>query len=75
MNVFDLLNPRIRDFLKEKGIERPTPIQEKAIPVILSGRNALVIAPTGLGKTEAALLPIFHRFLEIKPEEGYLYST
>jgi len=77
MSVFDLLNPRIRDFLREKGIEGPTPIQEKAIPVILSGKNTLVIAPTGLGKTEAALLPIFHRFLEIKPEEGtsILYIT
>ncbi|MCX8206042.1 MAG: DEAD/DEAH box helicase [Candidatus Micrarchaeota archaeon] len=35
-----------------------TPIQEKAIPIISAGGDALVIAPTGSGKTEAVLLPM-----------------
>jgi ATP-dependent Lhr-like helicase len=42
----------------DSRFEEPTPIQRKGIPVILSGRDALLIAPTGTGKTEAALLPI-----------------
>ncbi|MFN3284253.1 MAG: DEAD/DEAH box helicase, partial [Pseudothermotoga sp.] len=36
----------------------PTPIQEKAFPIISAGKDALVIAPTGSGKTEAVLLPM-----------------
>lgn len=35
-----------------------TPIQEKAIPIISSGKDTLIIAPPGSGKTEAAFLPI-----------------
>ena len=76
-NVFDLLNTKIREYLRATGIYEPTPVQEKAIPKILEGKNALIIAPTGLGKTESALLPVFHRFLEVKPEKGIsiLYIT
>ncbi|HDO19201.1 MAG TPA: DEAD/DEAH box helicase, partial [Thermoplasmatales archaeon] len=75
--VFDLLDERIRRVLKKSGIENPTHIQEKAIPAILEGKNVLLIAPTGLGKTEAALLPVFHMFLEQKENRGIsiLYIT
>lgn len=50
--------------LRELGFTSPTPIQRKAIPVILSGRNALLISPTGSGKTEASLLPVLNHLLE-----------
>ncbi|ASI13350.1 Lhr-like helicase [Candidatus Mancarchaeum acidiphilum] len=45
-----------------------TPIQEKAIPIIAGGSNCLVIAPTGSGKTEAAVLPIIDRASKINGE-------
>ncbi len=45
--------------LAELGFTTPTQIQAKAIPVILRRRNCLLVAPTGAGKTEAALVPIF----------------
>jgi len=65
-SVFSSLNPKIQDILKTSGIKKPTEPQNKAIKPILNGENILLIAPTGLGKTEAALLPIFNNFLTIK---------
>ncbi len=76
MKSFSLLKPEIRAALSELGFKRPTDIQEIAIPEILKDRNVLLIAPTGIGKTEAALLPIFDRFLESKSEGiSILYIT
>ena len=62
--VFSLLNENIKKLLKEQGITSPTEIQAVAIPGIIRGRNVLLIAPTGTGKTEAVFLPIFHKFLK-----------
>ena len=77
-SVFSNLNLNIQNLLKENKIIDPTEPQIRAIPPILKGENVLLIAPTGLGKTESALLPIFHNFLkEKKPEKGIsiLYIT
>jgi ATP-dependent Lhr-like helicase len=70
------LRPEIEQSLKELGFKKPTDIQKIAIPQILKGKNALLIAPTGIGKTEAAVLPVFHRFLEERPKAiSILYIT
>ncbi|MEM4918682.1 MAG: DEAD/DEAH box helicase [Thermofilaceae archaeon] len=66
-SVLELLHPMIRRLWVEKGFGEPTPPQREAIPLVLSGENVLIVAPTGSGKTEAALLPILSRMLE---EEG-----
>jgi ATP-dependent Lhr-like helicase len=50
--------------LESVGLEEPSDIQKIAIPPILEGRNVLVIAPTGTGKTLASVLPIFNMFIE-----------
>ncbi|PKK81461.1 MAG: hypothetical protein CVT47_02325 [Thermoplasmata archaeon HGW-Thermoplasmata-2] len=68
-SAFALLDKRIRDILTEKEILAPTDPQQKAIPEILAGKNTLLIAPTGMGKTEAAVLPVFHKFLN-EPHES-----
>src|SRR5437763_856233 len=53
----NLIEP-ISNALKEKGYVTPTPIQEKAIPYILEGRDVFGCAQTGTGKTAAFALPI-----------------
>nr|MEB3816531.1 DEAD/DEAH box helicase [Desulfurococcales archaeon] len=54
----ELLSPRVRELVSRRGWTRLTLAQSRAIPAILSGANVLIMAPTGAGKTEAALLPI-----------------
>ncbi len=60
---FEKLHAQIRKKLVAKGMVTPTHAQEEAIPEILNGSHVLLIAPTGIGKTEAAVLPILHNFI------------
>ena len=64
------LAPRLVAKLAEQGITDPTPIQKKAIPEALNGRDVMGIAQTGTGKTAAFGLPIIHTLGKIgtKPE-------
>jgi len=65
----DRLHTKLLTLIKEKGWDELTPVQKQTLAPILQGHNTLVIAPTGYGKTEAALLPIFNLMLHenIKP--------
>ncbi len=58
--TFDSLgiSPMLLDRLAERNLTTPTPIQEKAIPVALEGRDVMGLAQTGTGKTLAFGLPI-----------------
>ena len=52
-----------------------TEVQSAAFEPILQGRNVLLIAPTGTGKTEAAMLPVFSMLMEERRKIGALYIT
>lgn len=54
----NLLIEPIKKALRDEGYLTPTPIQEKAIPVLLEGHDILGVAQTGTGKTAAFALPI-----------------
>ena len=54
-------DPRIQAGITEIGYTDPTPIQMKAIPVVLRGDDVLGTAQTGTGKTAAFMLPILER--------------
>jgi superfamily II DNA/RNA helicase len=55
------LRPEILQAVTEAGYEIPTPIQEQAIPIMLTGADLLGIAQTGTGKTAAFVLPMIER--------------
>jgi ATP-dependent Lhr-like helicase len=59
MDAFTHLGERVRSALSERGFSTPTEPQRLAIPPLARGENALVLAPTGTGKTETAMLPVF----------------
>ncbi|MEE9218506.1 MAG: DEAD/DEAH box helicase [Acidobacteriota bacterium] len=59
------LHPDLLSGIHDMGYARPTPIQEKAIPPILEGRDVAGCAQTGTGKTAAYLLPLVHRLIPL----------
>ncbi|WP_142856867.1 DEAD/DEAH box helicase [Salinigranum halophilum] len=69
LDAFTHLHAQVRSALSERGFTTPTEPQRRAIPPLASGRNALVIAPTGTGKTETAMLPVFSDICAMSEEE------
>jgi ATP-dependent RNA helicase RhlE len=59
------LNRLLVQATREMRYAQPTPIQEKAIPAVLAGRDLIATAQTGTGKTAAFLLPILHQLLDL----------
>ncbi len=62
-DAFDLLQKPLQEQVAKLEIAEASDIQRLAIPPILEGKNALLIAPTGTGKTLAAVLPVFDLFV------------
>jgi ATP-dependent RNA helicase RhlE len=62
---FDL-NPLLKSNLRAKGYETPSPIQDQAIPIGLSGLDIIGVASTGTGKTAAFALPVLNRLMKEK---------
>jgi ATP-dependent Lhr-like helicase len=74
--LLDSLDPRLREAARKRGIETTTEIQELAAPVLRGRSDALLLSPTGTGKTEAALLPLLDdRLREPSEPIAHLYIT
>jgi ATP-dependent RNA helicase RhlE len=56
-------DPKLLEGLYSMGYNKPTPIQEQAIPLILNNKDLIACAQTGTGKTAAYLLPILHKII------------
>jgi len=61
-----LLDPYLLEKFHSLGFKQLTEIQKKAIPIIFQKHDSLVIAPTGSGKTECSVIPIFTEIKESK---------
>lgn len=59
----ELLSPAVREVVRKRGFTALSDAQEQAIPLLLEGKNLVLVAPTGTGKTESAMLPVFDRLL------------
>jgi ATP-dependent Lhr-like helicase len=78
MDAFAHLGAEVRAALSERGFATPTEPQRRAVPALADGRNGLVVAPTGTGKTETAMLPVLDSLVSGDgPPEGFgaLYVT
>lgn len=75
-NPFSAFNlaPVLMSAIEKAGYERPTHIQNKAIPAILEGGDILAGAETGSGKTAAYVLPMLQQLIQQKQQEGWMVS-
>jgi ATP-dependent RNA helicase DDX54/DBP10 len=55
------LSPNLLRAIKRKGYRLPTPIQRKAMPLILQGLDVIGMARTGSGKTAAFVIPMIEK--------------
>lgn len=61
------LSPNLLKAVTEQGYTKPYPIQEKAVPAVLAGKDIFGVAQTGSGKTASFVLPILHLLQGTKP--------
>jgi ATP-dependent Lhr-like helicase len=66
--MLESLSEKIKEGLNILGIKNLTDVQIRAFKPIYEGKDVLIISPSGTGKTLAALLPIFEKWLKEKPK-------
>jgi ATP-dependent Lhr-like helicase len=77
MKTIERLDPRVRSCIRKRGFTSLSDAQKQAIPLILDGKNIVLIAPTGTGKTESAMFPVFEGLLSLPAGGGFkaIYIT
>lgn len=69
-NESDLI-PELLESIEYMGFTETTPVQEKALPAIMAGKDLIACAQTGTGKTAAYLLPILNEIFTKKPDHTH----
>lgn len=64
------LSANILHTVKQMGFAQAFPIQAKAIPLILAGKDVMAVAPTGTGKTASFVMPILDQLQQVKNERN-----
>ncbi|HSA38341.1 MAG TPA: DEAD/DEAH box helicase [Methanoregula sp.] len=77
MKAIEVLDPKVQACIRKRGFTLLSDAQKEAIPLILRGDHTLLIAPTGTGKTESAMFPVFNALLTMPSDGGFkaLYIT
>jgi ATP-dependent RNA helicase RhlE len=63
------VDQKLKDNILKKGYQNPTPIQDRAIPHILQGKDVVGIANTGTGKTAAFLIPLIDKIMKDRSQK------
>ncbi|HWQ63439.1 MAG TPA: DEAD/DEAH box helicase [Methanospirillum sp.] len=75
MSTQTVLDPRVVACISERGFDEFSEVQQRAIPKVLAGEHLLLIAPTGTGKTESAMIPVFNQMLSAGAGGGKGFTT
>ncbi|MCL5262211.1 MAG: DEAD/DEAH box helicase, partial [Patescibacteria group bacterium] len=62
------IDSRLKANILNKGFDKPTAIQDQAIPEIINGKDIIGLADTGTGKTAAFLIPLINKVLKNKKD-------
>lgn len=65
MSARNLLSEEVQETLRKRDFTELSSTQQQAIPPLCRGEHLLLIAPTGTGKTESAMLPVFDHLLRL----------
>ena len=77
MKAIETLDQKVRACIRKRGFTVLSDAQKQAIPLILAGKHVVLIAPTGTGKTESAMFPVFNALMSMPAGGGIkaLYIT
>ncbi|MFA4859160.1 DEAD/DEAH box helicase [Methanoregula sp.] len=77
MKTLEILDPRVRACIRKRGFSVLSDAQKQAIPLLARGSHLVLVAPTGTGKTESAMFPVFNGLLSLPAGGGFkaLYIT
>lgn len=77
MKTIEVLSPQVQACIRKRGFTVLSDAQKQAIPLIHEGKNIILIAPTGTGKTESAMFPIFDGLTRLPAGGGFraIYIT